>query len=89
MSRFLVELFANLSSGAFLGQPGAEIASERHVSYQRLGKTRLNLREPVRPLTDPLLAKPQSGMKTPFQDPVPKQPILKQVNPLKVKSFCL
>ena len=49
-------------------QPGTEIASERHVSSLRLGQARLNLRDPVSPLTDSLLAKPESSMETPFQD---------------------
>jgi len=35
----------------------------------------LNLQEAVSPLTDPLLAKPESGMETPFDDSVPEQPI--------------
>ena len=56
-------------------QPGTEIASERHVSCLRLGQARLNLREPASRLTEPLLAKPESGVETPFQDPVPEQRI--------------
>jgi len=50
-------------------QPGTEIASERQVSSLRLGQARLNLREPVSPLSDPLLAKPESGLEKTFRDP--------------------
>ena len=74
MSRFLVDLFENLSRACFF-QPRTEIASERYLSCLRLGKPRLNLCESVSPLTASLLAKPESGTETPFQDPVPKQPI--------------
>ena len=64
----------NLSNGRFFVQPGTEIASERHVSCRRLGQARWHLGEQLSPLTDPLLAKPESGTEPPFQHPVPKQP---------------